>query len=87
MRKNTEAQVSGGAAGGSDEAAVMVVERGSSVVPTGSVRQPGNGEERMRSVKPFGIAKRVVWEAYRHVKATGARRASTAKASRCSKRT
>lgn len=69
MRKNTEAQVSGGAAGSSDEAAVMAVERSSSVVPTESVGQPGDGEERTRSVKPFGIAKRVVWEAWRHVKA------------------
>jgi proline iminopeptidase len=44
-------------------------DRSSDVVPTESVGQPGNGEEPARAVKPFGIAKRVVWEAYRHVKA------------------
>jgi len=33
------------------------------------VGQPGNGEEPARAVKSFGIAKRVVWDAYRHVKA------------------
>ena len=69
MRKNTEAQVSGGVAGGSVEGPVMGLERSSDVVPTEPVGQPGNGEELARAVKPFGIAKRVVWEAYRHVKA------------------
>src|ERR1700739_1966731 len=69
MRKNTEAQVSGGVADGSEEGPVMGLERSSDVVPTESVGQPGNGEEPARAVKPFGIAKRVVWEAYRHVKA------------------
>jgi len=58
----------------------MGLERSGDVVPTESVGQPGNGEEPARAVKPFGIAKRVVWEAYRHVKPTGARRASMAKA-------
>ena len=47
----------------------MGLERSSDVVRTESVGQPGNGEEPARAVKPFGIAKRVVWEAYRHVKA------------------
>jgi len=47
----------------------MGLERSSDVVRTESVGQPGNGEELARAVKPFGIAKRVVWEAYRHVKA------------------
>ena len=47
----------------------MGLERSSGVVPTGRVSQPGNGEELARSVKPFGIAKRVVWDAYKHVKA------------------
>jgi hypothetical protein len=47
----------------------MGLERSSDVVPTEHVGQPGNGEEPARAVKPFGIAKRVVWEAYRHVKA------------------
>ncbi|MGH8567865.1 MAG: group II intron reverse transcriptase/maturase [Gammaproteobacteria bacterium] len=47
----------------------MGLERSSGVVLTGSAGQPGNGEELVRSVKPFGIAKRVVWEAWRHVKA------------------
>src|SRR2546430_17162017 len=69
MRKNTEAQISGGVAGGSDEGPVMGLERSSDVVPTERVGQPGNGKEPARTVKPFGIAKRVVWEAYRHVKA------------------
>src|SRR6266478_6428253 len=69
MRKNTEAQVSGGVADGSEEGPVMGLERSSDVVRTESVGQPGNGEESARTVKPFGIAKRVVWEAYRHVKA------------------
>src|ERR1700733_9089568 len=69
MRKNTEAQVSGGVAGGSEEGSVMGLERSGEVVRTESVGQPGNGEEPARAVKPFGIAKRVVWEAYRHVKA------------------
>src|SRR5258707_14409908 len=69
MRKNTEAQVGGGVADGSEEGPVMGLERSSDVVPTESVGQPGNGEEPARKVKPFGIAKRVVWEAYRHVKA------------------
>jgi RNA-directed DNA polymerase len=69
MRKNTEAQVSGGVAGGSVEGPVMGLERSSGVVRTESAGQPGNGEEPARAVKPFGIAKRVVWEAYRHVKA------------------
>ena len=69
MRKNTEAQVSGGVADGSVEGSVMGLERSSDVVRTESVGQPGNGEEPTRAVKPYGIAKRVVWEAYRHVKA------------------
>jgi len=69
MRKNTKAQVSSGATDSSVEASVMEAERCGGVVPTESVRQPGNGEERARAVKPFGIDKRVVWEAYRHVKA------------------
>jgi RNA-directed DNA polymerase len=47
----------------------MELERSSDVVPTEPTGQPGNGEEPARAVKPFGIAKRVVWEAYRHVKA------------------
>lgn len=47
----------------------MGLERSSDVVRTESVGQPGNGEEPAKAVKPFGIAKRVVWEAYRHVKA------------------
>jgi len=46
----------------------MGLERSSGVVPTGRVSQPGNGEELARSVKPFGIGKRVVWEAFKHVK-------------------
>jgi hypothetical protein len=69
MRKNTEAQVSGGVAGGSVEGPVMGLERSSDVVLAESVGQPGNGDEPARAVKPFGIAKRVVWEAYKHVKA------------------
>jgi Reverse transcriptase (RNA-dependent DNA polymerase) len=69
MRKNTEAQVSGGVADGSVEGSVMGLERSSDVVRAESVGQPGNGEEPAKAVKPFGIAKRVVWEAYRHVKA------------------
>src|SRR5258707_1833988 len=69
MRKNTEAQVGGGVAGGSEEGPVMGLERSGDVVPTENVGQPGNGEEPARAVKPFGIAKRVVWEAYRHVRA------------------
>src|ERR1039458_5541678 len=69
MRRNTEAQVSGGVAGGSVEGSVMGLERSGDVVRTESVGQPGNGEEPAKAVKPFGIAKRVVWEAYRHVKA------------------
>jgi RNA-directed DNA polymerase len=47
----------------------MGLERSGDVVRTESIGQPGNGEEPARAVKPFGIAKRVVWEAYRHVKA------------------
>jgi RNA-directed DNA polymerase len=47
----------------------MALERSGDVVPTESGRQPSNGEERSRAVKPFGIDKRVVWEAYRQVKA------------------
>src|ERR1700685_4627327 len=69
MRKNTEAQVSGGVADGSVEGPVMGLERSGDVVLTESAAHPGNGEEPVRAVKPFGIAKRVVWEAYRHVKA------------------
>jgi RNA-directed DNA polymerase len=69
MRKNTDARISGGVAGGSDEGSVMGLERSSDIVPTEPAGQPGNGEELARTVKPFGIAKRVVWEAYRQVKA------------------
>lgn len=69
MRKNTEAPVSSGATDSSVEASVMGVERCGGVVPTESVRQPRKGEERARAVKPFGIDKRVVWDAWRHVKA------------------
>jgi len=69
MRKNTEAPVSSGATDSSEEAPVMGVERCGGVVRTESVRQPRKGEERARAVKPFGIDKRVVWEAWRHVKA------------------
>jgi RNA-directed DNA polymerase len=69
MRRNTDAQVSGGVADGSVEGPVTGLERSGEVVRTESVGQPGNGEEPARAVKSFGIAKRVVWEAYRHVKA------------------
>ena len=69
MRKNTEAPVSSGATDSSDEASVTGVERCGGVVPTENVRQPRKGEERARAVKPFAIDKRVVWEAWRHVKA------------------
>jgi hypothetical protein len=69
MRRNTDAQVSGGVAGGSEEGPVLGLERSRDVVLTGPEGQPGNGEEPMSTVKPFGIAKRVVWEAYRQVKA------------------
>jgi group II intron reverse transcriptase/maturase len=68
MRKNTDAQVSGGAAGSSVEGSVTELERGSSVVPTESAGQPGNREEPARTVKPFGIPKRGVLEAYKRVK-------------------
>ena len=47
----------------------MGLERSGDVVPAGRASQPGNGEEPAGAVKPFGIAKRVVWEAYRQVKA------------------
>ena len=47
----------------------MGLERSSDVVPAERVGQPGNGEELAGAVKPFGVAKRVVWEAYRQVKA------------------
>lgn len=47
----------------------MGLERSSDVVLVELASQPGNGEEPARSIKPFGIAKRVVWEAYRQVKA------------------
>jgi hypothetical protein len=60
MRKNTEAQVRGGVADGSEEGPVMGLERSGDVVQTESVGQPGNGEEPARAVKPFDIAKRVV---------------------------
>jgi len=69
MRKNTEAPVSSGAIDSSVEASVMGVERCDGVVRTESVRQPCKGEERARAVKPFGIDKRVVWEAWRRVRA------------------
>lgn len=69
MRKNTEAPVSSGATDSSVEASVTGVERCGGVVRTESVRQPRKGEERARAVKPFGIDKRVVWDAWRHVKA------------------
>jgi RNA-directed DNA polymerase len=69
MRRNTDTQISGGVAGGSDEGPVMGLERSSDAVPTEPAGQLGNGEELAGAVKPFGIAKRVVWEAYRQVKA------------------
>jgi RNA-directed DNA polymerase len=69
MRKNTEAPVSSGATDSSDEASVIGVERCGGVVLTESVRQPVRREERARAVKPFGISKRVVMEAWRHVRA------------------
>src|SRR4051794_37989862 len=47
----------------------MALERSGGVVPTQSGHQPRDGEEGSRAVKPFGIDKRAVWEAYRHVKA------------------
>lgn len=47
----------------------MGLERSSDVVRIAGAGQPGDGEELVRAVKPFGIAKRVVWEAWRHVKA------------------
>jgi hypothetical protein len=43
------------------QSSVMGLERSSDVVLTESVGQPGNGEEPARAVKPFGIAKRVVY--------------------------
>jgi RNA-directed DNA polymerase len=46
----------------------MAVERCGDVVPTEHVHQPGNGEECARAVKPFGIGKRAVMEAWRRVR-------------------
>jgi ligand-binding SRPBCC domain-containing protein len=48
---------------------IMVVSNLGVVVPTGRANQPGNGEELARSVNPFGVPKRVVWNAYKHVQA------------------
>jgi RNA-directed DNA polymerase len=68
MRKNTEAGTRDGAARSSDEASVMGVERRGSVIRSTHVANPV-GDERMTSTKPYGIAKRAVWEAYQQVKA------------------
>lgn len=65
----------------------MGLERSGDVVPTAHVGQPGNGEEPASTVKPFGIAKRVVWEAYRQVKANRGAAGIDGKAWRCSRRT
>jgi RNA-directed DNA polymerase len=69
MRKNSQAPVSSRATDSSVEASVMGVERCGGIVRIESVCQLGNEEERTRSVKPFVIDKRVVWEAWRHVRA------------------
>jgi RNA-directed DNA polymerase len=47
----------------------MGVERCGGVVRTENACQPRKGEERARAVKPFAIDKRVVWEAWRRVRA------------------
>jgi RNA-directed DNA polymerase len=68
-RRNIEASVSGGAPGSSDEASVMDAERSGGVVPVEGLRQLGSQDERRSSTKPYGISKRAVLEAWRHVRA------------------
>ena len=61
MRKNTDAGARGGVARSSEEASLMEVERrGGVILPTGAV----NLRDSVTSAKPYGIAKRTVWEAY-----------------------
>jgi len=67
-RKNTEARISGGAAGSSDEGCNGAGAR-LRRCPAGEMAQLGNEDEVMTSTKSFGITKRTVLEAYRHVKA------------------
>lgn len=67
-RSNTNAKIRGGATGSSVEAAVMAVERSGGVVrPALPVNR--KRDEPMKTTKSYGISKKVIWDAYRRVKA------------------
>jgi RNA-directed DNA polymerase len=68
-KKNTDAGIKDGAARSSEEAFVMKVERRSSVILLTKVPTCPAGMNDMTSAKPCSIAKSVVREAYRRVKA------------------
>ncbi len=68
MRKNTDAGTRGGASRSSDEASVMGGGAKGRRYPADERCQP-EGMSGVTSAKPYGIAKRTVWEAYQRVKA------------------
>ena len=68
--QSTEAQRKGGPTRSSDERSVMDLERRGRIVPLEASVNP-QGEERMAKAKPFNIPKRLVWNAYKLVKANG----------------
>jgi RNA-directed DNA polymerase len=68
MRKNTEAGARGGAAHSSDESLVMREERRGVVIQSSEVVNPQTGMSSRNSTKPYVIAKRAMWEAYKQVK-------------------
>src|SRR6185312_14262600 len=69
MRKNSDAGARGGAVHSSDEALVTSGERRDGVVQPGEAANPETGRSGQNSAKPYVIAKRAVWEAYKQVKA------------------
>ena len=66
--ESTDAKPRGGALRSSDEAAVMAAERRGCVIPADG-QANRKREEPAAKAKPFSISKRVVWEAYKEVRA------------------
>src|SRR5262250_1393422 len=68
QRQSTDARHRGGTPCSSDEAPVMGVERRGCLVPLSWLVNQ-QWEEPVQTAKPFSISKRMVWEAYKRVKA------------------
>jgi retron-type reverse transcriptase len=69
--QSTDARHRGGLVRGSDEGAVMALERSGEPVRSVDRDQPRSGMNQGQTTKPFDISKRAVWAAWKRVKANG----------------